>query len=146
VIGILVSRGLLVAGSLAVAIAVLGHALWVVDMARTARRPRIDWGLRLVLAGALFLVPATLLGVALALNVVGGPRAALAYAVLTLGGWASLTMAGMMLKIVPFLVWYRAYGPRVARAVVPTLAQLSSKLLGLSIPPALLLRADQVIE
>jgi hypothetical protein len=31
----------------------------------------------------------------------------------------------MMLKIVPFLVWYRAYAPRVGRAPVPTLAQLS---------------------
>ena len=34
------------------------------------------WGLRLVLAGALFLAPATLLGLALALDVVAGPRAA----------------------------------------------------------------------
>jgi hypothetical protein len=31
-----------------------------------------------------------------------------------------------MLKIVPFLVWYRAYGPRAGREAVPTLAQLSS--------------------
>jgi hypothetical protein len=126
VIGILASRWLLVAGSLAVTAAVLGHGLWVLDMARTARRPRLDWGLRLVLAGALFMAPATLLGLALALDLVSGPRAALAYAVLTLGGWASLTIVGMMLKIVPFLVWYRAYSPHVGRAPVPTLAQLSS--------------------
>jgi hypothetical protein len=45
--------------------------------------------------------------------------------VLTLGSWASLTIAGMMLKIVPFLVWYRAYSPHVGRVPVPTLAQLS---------------------
>jgi hypothetical protein len=31
----------------------------------------------------------------------------------------------MLLKIVPFLVWYRAYGPRAGRAPVPTLAELS---------------------
>jgi hypothetical protein len=126
VLGILASRWLLVAGSLAAAAAVLAHALWVLDMVRTARRPRLDWGLRLVLGGAIFLVPGTLLGLALALDLAAGPRAALAYAVLTLGGWASLTIAGMMLKIVPFLVWYRAYSPRVGRAPVPTLAQLSS--------------------
>ena len=30
---------------------------------------------------------------------------AVAYAVIVLGGWVSLTIAGMMLKIVPFLVW-----------------------------------------
>jgi hypothetical protein len=126
VIGILASRWLLVAGALAVTGAVLGHGLWVLDMVRTAKRPRLDWGLRLVLAGALFLAPATLLGLALALDLVSGPPAAMAYAVLTIGGWASLTIAGMMLMIVPFLVWYRAYSPRVGRAPVPTLAQLSS--------------------
>jgi hypothetical protein len=49
---------------------------------------------------------------------------ALAYMVLALGGWVSLTIAGMMLKIVPFLVWYRAYGGRVGRGPVPTLAQI----------------------
>jgi hypothetical protein len=30
----------------------------------------------------------------------------------------------MMLKIVPFLVWYRVYSPQVGRAQVPTLAAL----------------------
>jgi hypothetical protein len=49
---------------------------------------------------------------------------ALAYAALALGGWASLTIAGMMLKIVPFLVWYRVYGPRVGREPVPSLPDL----------------------
>jgi hypothetical protein len=129
VIGILASRWLLVAGALAMSAAVLGHGLWVLDMARTAKRPRLDSGLRLVLAGAISLAPATLLGLALALDLMSGPRAAMAYAVLTLGGWASLTIAGMMLKIVPFLVWYRAYSPRVGRAPVPTLAQLSSPII-----------------
>jgi hypothetical protein len=125
VIGILASPWLLRAGALTVAAAVLGHGLWVFDMARTARRPRLDWGLRLVLAGAAFLAPATTVGLALAFDAMAGPRPALAYAVLTLGGWASLTIAGMMLKIVPFLVWYRAFSPSAGRARVPTLAQLS---------------------
>jgi len=31
----------------------------------------------------------------------------------------------MMLKIVPFLVWYRVYAPHAGRRAVPTLAQLS---------------------
>jgi hypothetical protein len=30
----------------------------------------------------------------------------------------------MMLKIIPFLVWYRIYSPQAGRAPVPTLAQL----------------------
>src|SRR5581483_2133973 len=105
--------------------ALAGHGAWVVQMVRSRRRPALDWGLRLVLAGALFLVPAAGLGLAFALDLAAGPRLGLAYAVLALGGWASLTIAGMLLKIVPFLVWYRAYGALVGRAAVPTLAQLS---------------------
>jgi hypothetical protein len=124
VLGILASAWLLAAGSLAVTAAVLGHGIWVLGMVRTARRPHLDTGLRLVLAGAMFLVPAAVLGLGFAFDVVAGPRLALAYAVLALGGWASLTIAGMMLKIVPFLVWYRAYGPHVGRAPTPTLAQI----------------------
>jgi hypothetical protein len=57
---------------------------------------------------------------------VAGAPAALGYAVVVLGGWASLTIAGMMLKIVPFLVWYRAYSPRAGRERVPSLAEISS--------------------
>ena len=71
------------------------------------------------------LVPSGALGLALAVGVGSGPRVALAYAVLALGGWVSLTIVGMMLKIVPFLVWYRVYAPRAGREPVPTLAQLS---------------------
>jgi hypothetical protein len=107
-----------------VAAAVLAHLTWILGMVRGRRRPALDWGLRFVLAGAAFVLPAAVLGLALAAGVVSGPRWALAYGVVVFGGWASLTIAGMMLKIVPFLVWYRAYAPRVGRAAVPTLTQL----------------------
>jgi hypothetical protein len=123
-LGILSSRVLLAAGALAVAAAVLAHAGWIAGMVRGRRRPSLDWGLRLVLTGALALLPATGLGLALALDLLAGPRAALAYAALALGAWASLTIAGMMLKIVPFLVWYRVYGPRAGREPVPSLPDL----------------------
>ncbi|HEU4369377.1 MAG TPA: hypothetical protein VFV05_14235 [Methylomirabilota bacterium] len=125
VAGILGSRVLLVAGALAVAAAVMAHLAWVLEMMRGRKRPTLDWGLRFVLTGALALVPATGLGLALALDLLAGPRVALAYAALALGGWASLTIAGMMLKIVPFLVWYRVYAPRAGREPVPTLPDLA---------------------
>jgi len=115
-----------VAGGLAVAVAALAHASWVLEVARTRKRRGLDWGLRFVLTATGFVVPAIVLGLALAADGLSGPRAALAYAVVALGGWASLTIVGMMLKIVPFLVWYRAYSPRAGRERVPTLAQLSS--------------------
>jgi hypothetical protein len=37
----------------------------------------------------------------------------------------SLTIVGMMLRIVPFLVWYRVYAPLAGRLPVPALADLS---------------------
>jgi hypothetical protein len=94
-------------------------------MLRSRKRPALDNGLRLALVGAAMLLPATALGLALAADVLGGPRVGAAYIALALGGWASLTIAGMLLKIVPFLVWYRAYAGRVARERVPALADLS---------------------
>jgi hypothetical protein len=124
VVGLLLESRLAVLGAIAVAAAVTAHLGWILTMVRARRRPALDWGLRFVLVGAAFLVPATGLGLALAAGAVNGPRWALAYAAVALGGWASLTIAGMMLKIVPFLVWSRAYSPLVGRAPVPTLAQL----------------------
>jgi hypothetical protein len=101
------------------------HAAWMCEMASGRKRPGLDWGLRFVLTATAFLLPAAVLGLALAADRLSGPRVAIAYAVVMLGGWISLTIAGMMLKIVPFLVWYRAYSPRAGREPVPTLAQLS---------------------
>jgi hypothetical protein len=113
------------AGAFAVSGAAGGHLAWVARMAWSRRRPRLDWGLRFALTGAAFVVPGALLGLGLALDLISGPRLALAYAVLVLGGWISLTIVGMMLKIVPFLVWFRAYGSRVGKVPVPTMPELS---------------------
>jgi len=125
VLGLLGVPGLLVVGALAAAAAAGAHVTWVWEMASGRKRPGLDWGLRFVLTATAFLVPAVVLGVALATDRLAGPRVALAYAVLMLGGWISLTIVGMMLKIIPFLVWYRAFSPRAGREPVPTLAQLS---------------------
>jgi hypothetical protein len=128
VLGLLTDTRLLVlAGAFLLTVAVAAHVGWLAGIARARKRPRLDWGLRFVLAGAGFLAAATLAGLAMAADVVSGPRAALAWAVLVFGGWASLTIIGMLLKIIPFLVWYRAYGARAGREPVPTLAQLTSE-------------------
>jgi hypothetical protein len=123
-VGLLGIPALIAPGALAVALAVLGHGVWVVRMARHRKRPQLDWGLRFVLTGAAFLLPATSLGLGFAFDAVSGPQLGTAYAVLALGGWVSLTIAGMMLKIVPFLVWYRVYSPHAGKRPVPTLPQL----------------------
>ena len=124
VTGLLGAPALLVPGAIAVAAAAAAHLTWVSRMARDRKRPALDWGLRFVLTGSTFLIAAAAAGLALAFDLLSGPRAALAYAVLALGGWVSLTIVGMMLKIIPFLVWYRVYSPLAGRAPVPTLAQL----------------------
>lgn len=124
--GILLDRLALIApGAVAIASALAVHVVWVWQLARHGKRPRLDWGLRFALTGTAYLLPAAGLGLALGFGVVAGPRAALAYVILGLGGWVSLTIIGMMLKIVPFLVWYRVYAPHAGRRAVPTLAQLS---------------------
>jgi hypothetical protein len=122
---VLLDSAFVLVGAGAVAAAVTAHVTWVLSAVRASKRPALDWGLRLAVAGAAFAVPSMALGLGLALDLARGPRWAMAYAVLVFGGWASLTIAGMMLKIVPFLVWYRAYGPLVGRAPVPTMAELS---------------------
>jgi hypothetical protein len=124
VTGLLAVPGLIAPGAVLLAAAAAGHVAWVISMARGRKRPALDWGLRFVLTAAGFLLLGTLLGLALAFDLLSGPRVAMAYAVLVLGGWASLSVVGMMLKIVPFLVWYRVYSPQVGRAQVPTLAAL----------------------
>jgi hypothetical protein len=124
VLGIALDSPLVLVGALLVAAAIAAHLAWVVGMVRARRRPALDGGLRFVLAGEAALVPAAALGLALAADLVGGPRWALAYGIIAFGGWASLTIVGMMLKIVPFLVWYRVYAPRVGRGTVPTLAEI----------------------
>ena len=124
VAGLLSVPAFLIPGALSVVAATAVHIVWVVRMARTRKRPALDWGLRFVLTGAGYLAVGGALGLGLACDVISGPRAALAYAVLALGGWISLTIVGMMLRIVPFLVWYRVYSPLAGRVQVPTLAQL----------------------
>jgi hypothetical protein len=124
VAGLLAAPALVPAGTLAVAVAIAAHGAWVAATIRQRRRPALDWGLWCVLTGAAFLAPATALGLGLAFGGLAGPGPAVAYAALALGGWGSLTIVGMMLKIVPFLVWQRVYAPRAGRAAVPTLGQL----------------------
>ena len=47
------------------------------------------------------------------------------YGILVLGGALLPTIAGMMGKIVPFLTWMRAYGPKVGRQPTPPATALS---------------------
>jgi hypothetical protein len=124
-LALLTESRLLPAAALAVAAAGGAFILQTVRMTRERRRPQLDWGLRFVLTGAAFLVPTAALGLGFAFGWLRDPRLASAYGVVALGGWISLTIVGMLLKIVPFLVWYRTFAGRAGREPVPTPAQLS---------------------
>src|SRR6185436_5721731 len=100
VIGLACDAPLLVrAGALVVTAAVGAHLWWTLGAVRLRKRPELDWPLRCVLTGSAFAVPAALVALGLAFDVIAGPRVATSYIVLVFGGWASLTIAGMMLKI-----------------------------------------------
>jgi hypothetical protein len=126
VAGLIAAPPLVVPGALALCAAAGGHVVSVCSMVRGRKRPSLDWGLRFAFTATGFLVLGTALGLGLALDLVSGPRVAIAYTVLLLGGWISLSIVGMALKIVPFLVWYRVYGPLVGTRALPGLAALGS--------------------
>jgi len=95
-----------------------------------SRRKRLlDQGLGSFTSGAAVLLGAQVLGLALVLLAEPGGlfllRGALVYGMLILGGALFLMICGMLLKIVPFLVWLRAYGKRVGRGPVPLASKLS---------------------
>ncbi len=125
-LGLLAESRLLPIASIALAAAAGAFVAQTLGMVRRRRRAQLDWGLRFVLTGATLLAPTAGLGLGFAFGLIGSPNLATAYAVLGLGGFTSLTIAGMLLKIVPLLAWYRVYGDRVGREQVPTPDQLSS--------------------
>ncbi len=87
----------------------------------TRRKRVLEPGLSAFFAGAASVGIAAVGGVALLLARQGevAVRGALAYGVVVIAGAVALMVMGMLCKIIPFLVWMRAYGPRVGRQPVP---------------------------
>jgi hypothetical protein len=124
-IQMLIATGALV---LALGIACSGFALLATVRAR--RRKKLEPGLRSFLCGATLLLPAAGIGVAMTLVETGSievTRVTSVYGALIIPGALSLMILGMLCKIVPFLVWMRAYGPLVGKRPVPVATELSLK-------------------
>jgi cbb3-type cytochrome oxidase subunit 1 len=107
----------------------VGLFLWTMyEVLRARRRPRLDWGLRHSLSAMVTLAIATLLGLWLSTGWVAGDefaaRLAFGYGVLALLGWISVTIIGMMYKIIPFLIWHHRYSDFVGLRPVPAATQL----------------------
>lgn len=97
---------------------------------RSRRRRMLEPGLKAFIGGATLAGFATAVGVTLVLT--GDthlPALTTFYGTLGIGGALTGMFLGMVCKIVPFLVWMRAYGPRAGRHPVPLTTALGSRLL-----------------
>ncbi len=103
----------------------------VIRIARGRKKPVLDWGVRTALTALAYLVALLPVGLAFAVGLVPegefAARLAFAYGFLGLVGWVSLTIIGMMHKIIPFLVWFYRYSGLVGMQPVPALSQLYSE-------------------
>ena len=129
-ITVLLGSSLKFAAALLVAAGLLLHAVEIRAILRARRRPVLDGSLRCFLTALILLQPLTLIGLVLAWP--GLPATLLTtqlenvYGVLAILGVVTLAILGMLHKIVPFLVWSKAYSGRVGRQRVPALADLYS--------------------
>ena len=97
---------------------------------RARKRRTMDWGVRYFLTALSLLAPVGALAAALSwprlpLNLFTGQLENL-YGFLAFVGVVSFAIIGMLYKIIPFLVWYRAYSAQIGLRKVPSLAELYS--------------------
>src|SRR5690606_227065 len=118
---------------LAACVVIAGLAVYGWELAaiiRARRRPAIDWGLRAFITSQLVLAPVAILGLFLSwptlslTEFVGRLENAYGFAVLL--GVIAFAIMGMLYKILPFLVWFAAYGASVGRAKTPALHEMYS--------------------
>jgi len=104
---------------------------WALKQAlATRKKRRFDPGVLAFLVGATGLNVAAVLGILLVWPTTSwssapGGFGAMVYAVVLVVGGLLPTITGMMCKIVPFLTWMRAYGPKVGRMATPSAGALT---------------------
>lgn len=109
-----------------------GPALWLGDqlhlLLKRSRR-RLDFHGQAMFVSLAFLAVTLVLGLAAAwggsLHRTDAPAALpLAYGVAGIGGWVGTTLIANSYKILPFLIWYHRYRPRLGQAPVPLVKDL----------------------
>jgi len=124
------SRGATVFGLLILA-GLLASGLALRQTLATRQKRGLGPGVSSLARGTAGLLLAAILGITLAWpsspwgSAAGGFNATVYGVVLFLGGLLPV-FAGMLCKIVPFLTWMRAYGPRVGRMRTPTANALAN--------------------
>ncbi len=106
----------------------LMYGFEIAAIVRARRRHTLDWGIRAFLAAQACLVPVAGLGLFLSwptmvLTEMTG-RLENAYGFLAILGVLGLGILGMLHKILPFLVWFAAYGREIGRARTPSLQEM----------------------
>ena len=96
----------------------------------TRKKRQLDAGIRAFIGGFAVLVGAGFVGILLVWpgtpwSSAPGGFNAMIYGVLVLLGGLLPVIAGMLCKIVPFLTWMRAYGPKVGRVPTPAAGALT---------------------
>lgn len=97
---------------------------------KTRKRKTLEPGLTAFVFGALLLGLAAAVGTGLAFMPGGhalARKTIAVYGILIIPGALSLLVLGMVCKIIPFLVWMRAYGPKVGKQPVPLATALASR-------------------
>jgi hypothetical protein len=94
---------------------------------RSRKKRLLEPGLRAFISGAAILLIAAVAGISL---LIAEPstislRGAMSYGLLVVPGALALMVLGMLCKIIPFLVWMRAYGPRVGKQPIPAAGTLA---------------------
>ncbi len=115
---------LALAGAVAITAGLIFSGVGLKYALATRKKRRLDPGLVAFLRGGIGLCVAALAGTALALpgstrGMALGGFNAMTYALLGVFGGLLPCVVGMMCKVVPFLTWMRAYGPRVGRGPTP---------------------------
>ena len=122
-----VSHGQLLAiGALPAALVIwLLHPALILRKISRRKRKRSDASLLFWKAGlgtALLMIPVTT-----AVLLLPDPRWQVLFGWLAIWGWAAMIMHGMLSRIVPFLVWYHRFSPRLGFEPVPSMRSLLSQ-------------------
>jgi hypothetical protein len=116
-------------GALVISLGVVFSAMELCTVFLIRRRRALEPGLAVFAFGGTVILGATVMGLAKSFSDSGvnTPAGTYFYGVLIIIGGLTPIVLGMLCKIIPFLVWMKAYGPLVGKRKVPPATTLGNK-------------------